>query len=225
MPVAGKQSSRQNEDDAKVLDIVIKRGDTLNFTYEANYIDSAGDEQPYDFTGCTLKAHIKKKKTDDIPYRAIALTTASNVITFYMNSEALKIPADIYFYDIEMEDADGYHTTILKGKFKVTQDVTEWLDDLVEYYTHKFATAVKWAIIPSSIFTLPAFLTSFSVLITLNIKKIFTAVFGTKFTSIVLPHVIMNSIFKTKWSFASAPSLTFAGTFGTTWGGVVTPYG
>ena len=65
MATAGANRSRKKDWKIQNVDIEVKRGDTLDIDYEVNYIDSAKIEQPYDFTGAEIKAHIKRNKKDN----------------------------------------------------------------------------------------------------------------------------------------------------------------
>lgn len=224
MPVAGQSSNRQIDWKVQRLDIQVKKGDTLDTEYEVNYIDAAGLEQPYDFSGSTIKCHIKRNKTDTTWYRIITVSAVENVLSFYIDSEALKIPAGNYQYDIEVEGSDGYHTTIIEGVLIVTQDVTIWTDTQEYNYINILKTIVNYIATPFQKFNPAVLRTQISFIINQFLHFNHTAIFRTSFSKSELPKVTMTNLLKTMWSTLITTAKTYNNVLGTNWSATVTDF-
>lgn len=100
-------------------DISLTRGDTLFLTVDLT--DSDGD--PYvPQEGDTLRFAMKKKisSTELIMLKNIPIST----LTFEIEPEDTKeLKYGSYVYDIELTDAHGHVTTVILGKFKITDEV------------------------------------------------------------------------------------------------------
>lgn len=110
------------------LDLCFTRGDTLRWTFQILADDGT---TPVDVTGFSFRLAV-----DPSPEPADAtaqlfvltgaiLTPASGIVAFEMSpAQANQLPG-IYFYDLEMTDAGTRVRTILKGQFRIDQDVTK----------------------------------------------------------------------------------------------------
>jgi hypothetical protein len=105
------------------MDISHTRGDT--FVRNLAFKDDQG--AAIDLTGSTVKFTIKTNPGDASPVlqaTAVVYTpaTGEGVVTFTAAQMALALGN--YWYDIQLTDAAGVVTTILKGGFQITFDVT-----------------------------------------------------------------------------------------------------
>lgn len=99
--------------------ISLTRGDTLFLT--VNLTDNAGDVyEPQE--GDTIRFAMKKKiaSTQLIMLKNIP----TNTMTFEIKPEDTKeLNYGTYVYDIELTDAHGHVTTVILGKFTLTDEV------------------------------------------------------------------------------------------------------
>lgn len=100
-------------------DISLTRGDTLFLT--VNLTNSEGE--PYvPQQGDTLRFAMKKKIASEQPI--ILKEIPINTMTFEFKPEDTKeLSYGSYVYDIEVTDAHGHVTTVILGKFKITEEV------------------------------------------------------------------------------------------------------
>lgn len=100
-------------------DISLTRGDTLFLTVDLT--DSEGDKYvPRE--GDTLRLAMKKRvsSTELVMLKDIPVDT----LTFEIEpSDTKELAYGSYVYDIELTDAEGHVTTVIMGKFKVTEEV------------------------------------------------------------------------------------------------------
>lgn len=108
-------------------DLCRARGD--NFPFAFNLTDEAGDA--IDITGYTFELTVDP--SDEPVDDANNLFSLSGVITDAVNGRVEFRPStvdmdqtpDIYFYDVQQIDDDGYRRTIIKGQLEIKQDVTK----------------------------------------------------------------------------------------------------
>lgn len=107
----------------------VRRGDIFSYTYDVSSIDVNGTETTADLTGYYAQMHLKKKKTDESYYVAmdVVIDSSAGTITFSKSANDMRIPARTYWYDLEIKDANSRNITWIEGKFKVIQDITEWI--------------------------------------------------------------------------------------------------
>lgn len=144
--ISGNSSgSRKDLRKAIRMDFVVKRGDTFSYVYDVTYIDANGVEQIYDLTGCYAQMHLKKKQHDSSYYTAMAVNmdTSAGTITFFKSAIDMKIPAHNYWFDLEIKDAAGKNITWIEGRFKVIQDMTDWILEAKDYLTYTFQYAAN----------------------------------------------------------------------------------
>lgn len=100
-------------------DISLTRGDTLFLTVDLT--DNEGD--PYESQeGDSIRFAMKKKisSTQLIMLKNIPIDT----MTFEIEPEDTKeLSYGTYVYDIELTDSHGHVTTVILGKFKITDEV------------------------------------------------------------------------------------------------------
>lgn len=100
-------------------DIALTRGDTLFLTVDLT--DSDGDKySPRE--GDVLRFAMKKRisSAELVILKDIPVDT----LTFEIEpSDTKELMYGSYVYDIELTDAEGHVTTVIMGKFKVTEEV------------------------------------------------------------------------------------------------------
>lgn len=125
MIAGNNNNSRKDLTRASKLDFNTKRGDTFRYEFETFYVNELGEEIQYDFDSCTIKMHIKKHPTDKKPYIVCPVSAVNNTMTMYIPANTMNdVDAGVYYYDLELFDAEGYNYTLLYGRFNVKQDVT-----------------------------------------------------------------------------------------------------
>lgn len=123
--IAGLNSS-QNMFRGQRKDFIVMRKDTFSYTGTYTYYDSNSILQTYDFTDCIGKMDIKRKKYDTKPLKIVAVSFDVTEYNLFISEDDLDLDAGRYYYDLQIEDADGNMVTKLYGDFKVLQDVTDF---------------------------------------------------------------------------------------------------
>ena len=103
------------------------RGDTLSRVITVN-VKADGVTTPYDITGATFTFSIKNSFRDTEYIFTKEWTNHSNPedgqTLLFATATQMEIELGTYYYDVQME-LDGVVTTIFKGTFEITFDVTE----------------------------------------------------------------------------------------------------
>ena len=86
---------------------------------------------PANITGRDFRAAIVNQKTGkEVIAAAIGdkLTIQNgNELKWLITAEEMKIPAEVYLYDIEQRiSVDDFHFTIIEGEFKLDKDYKQW---------------------------------------------------------------------------------------------------
>jgi len=108
--------------------ISLVKGDDWNREITVN--DASGN--PFDFTGWTGKAEVRKSASGTSPVvitfdtSAATMTLTSGKITLIAAKATTDINPSSYVWDLQFVDADGLTRTLIKnGPFTITEDVTE----------------------------------------------------------------------------------------------------
>jgi hypothetical protein len=108
-------------------DINVYRGNDINLNITVT--DSNGS--PVDITGYTLWFTVKSDENDSDDEATIQKTVTSHtdptngLTTFELTNTDTDIPHGTYLYDMQMKDTSNKITTLTKGYFNVTQDITQ----------------------------------------------------------------------------------------------------
>jgi len=106
--------------------ITIYRGDDVNINLTIT--DEAGD--PVDITGYEFFFTCKVNDTDAESAALIKkdVSTHTNptqgLTTIILDNDLTAVTPGTYVYDIQMKDTSSKITTLIKGRFVITQDVT-----------------------------------------------------------------------------------------------------
>lgn len=132
--ISGRSSSgNKNLVRAVKMDFTVKRGNHFSYTYDITTIDANGDETAADLTGYSAQMQLKRKKSDSNYFTVMAVNIdTAGKITFYKTGADMQIPAGTYWYDLNIQNADGENVSWIEGKFKILQDITEWVDYVEE---------------------------------------------------------------------------------------------
>ena len=151
MIAGNNNNSRKDLTRASKLDFNTKKGDTFRYEFETFYVNELGEEIQYDFDSCTIKMHIKKHPKDKKPYIVCPVSAVNNTMTMYIPANTMNdVDAGVYYYDLELFDAEGYNYTLLYGRFNVKQDVTFFGDtaevvfDLNKLYNKLIYNVKAW---------------------------------------------------------------------------------
>lgn len=146
--ISGNSNSGSNKNLVRSIrmDFTVKRGDTFSYVYDVSAIDANGNETTADLTGYYAQMHLKKNRTDTHYFTAMAtnISTTAGTITFYKSAEDMQITAGTYWYDLEIKDADGINVTWIEGKFKILQDITEWVDEIEKKIKAKIESVLEF---------------------------------------------------------------------------------
>jgi len=111
--------------DGQRRDFIVMRKDTFNYTGTYTYVNDAGTELDYDFTGCIGAMAIKKKKADTTAVRIVSVSFDEDEYTLYVEADDMDMDAGKYYYDLQIFDADSEMVTKMYGSFVVLQDITD----------------------------------------------------------------------------------------------------
>lgn len=112
-----------NLDTAQRLDIICRRGDTFEFSFDIGDADIAdsGDWQ------MEVRASVDANTAGSVDEIIVSASNAVNesVITLSVSADDMEeVPAGLYVYDIQNLAIGGVVKTYLYGTFKVNDDVT-----------------------------------------------------------------------------------------------------
>lgn len=107
-------------------------GDTLFMLWNWKTPDANGINQQVDLTGYSCLLEIKSQKTDTVS--KLTLTSANGEIILGGNTYNINIPISAnqtsmlgpgtFFYDCQFTDSLGYVNTLVEGKIKLIQDIS-----------------------------------------------------------------------------------------------------
>jgi hypothetical protein len=110
----------------QIRPIVRTRGDTYPFT--VTFVDDSGT--PLDLTGASFVLTVSEKEdplASDVPLFDLVGTVSApttGVVEFSM-TESDADHVGLFYYDIQMTAAQGYIRTMMRGTFKMRQDITK----------------------------------------------------------------------------------------------------
>ena len=119
-------------DQSSKYDLIIARDRTLDTVITAQYVDSTGTTQLFDFTfytGATLQVKSKPESTvivlefstDD---GSIELKTGGQFRLHKLDSE-LQMRAGEYYYDMYLSNSSMPKRAFLTGNFKINQNISQ----------------------------------------------------------------------------------------------------
>ena len=136
------------------MDFTARRYDTFSETFEIKYMDENDNIVPLDLTDCTAQMHIKKKKGDGDPVLVMDVAVNSdNELVISKNHLLMDLAKGRYWHDIEIKDADDTHITWIEGRFIVIEHVTQYLDEIEQFFEPFFNGLLKIFTIPKTVFT------------------------------------------------------------------------
>lgn len=108
-----------------ILDLNVYRGD--NFNHQITWQDSTGD--PIDLTGYQAKMQVRKTVGSTVLMEAtdgngLALGGVKGTIDIQLSPIQTTINTKDNIYDLRVTSLAGFVTTVIKGIFVVSQDVT-----------------------------------------------------------------------------------------------------
>ena len=104
------------------LDITIDQGSTFNLVFDV--LDDNSD--PLDLSGCTVAGQMRKNYTTNVSTTFSTSIANTNEVTLSLTAtQTANITADIYFYDVELNDGASVITRIIQGRVTVTPEVTK----------------------------------------------------------------------------------------------------
>jgi len=116
------------------LNITIEQGATFQLPAQISTGGLIADGgSPVDLTGCTIRMHIRKRITDEIPLLSLSTGTGQIVAADPVDGSFVvtitdEVTAAITWtsavYDLEVETAGGTVKRYLQGKVKVSKEVT-----------------------------------------------------------------------------------------------------
>lgn len=119
-----------NADTAARLDLMQRRGDTFNATFEFKQFNvDTEEEAPEDLTGSTFKMKVIARgdayKRPILEFADGEFTrTDPGIIETTKSAATMQIPAGYYAYDLQQTRPDGSVRTRLAGEFIITNDIT-----------------------------------------------------------------------------------------------------
>lgn len=110
-----------NLDTAQRLDIICRKGDTFEFSFDV------GDAAVAELGDWQMEVRVSVDADEVAPNDEIIVSTSNavngSVITLSVSADDMDVPAGLYVYDIQ-NVATGVVKTYLYGTFKVNDDVT-----------------------------------------------------------------------------------------------------
>ena len=112
-------------------EIIKHRGDTKPIVFQLWEDKEA--ETKLDITDFTFKFTVNKKKdpvdgVDDPEFSLVGniiLPAIDGRVRFLPSAVNMDLPPATYFFDFEVTDADGYISTEMLDKFKLSQDISK----------------------------------------------------------------------------------------------------
>lgn len=107
------------------LDFRVEQGATPAWQFTIRH---ASGGQPFDLTGCTIRAQVKGTINDALPLASLTATIVDQyngvVILSFSKAESAKLNVGRVVWDAFMETAEGYVLKLLYGEMTVIRKVT-----------------------------------------------------------------------------------------------------
>jgi hypothetical protein len=115
------------------VDLEISQGDDFSLPLQILNEDDAGDQTPFNLTGCTLAAQVRRKHTDAAALLTFTVTVdnaAQGEFTLSIpraSTAAVSMtdPEEIAYWDLELTNGSNKTTKIMRGRVVLVAEYTK----------------------------------------------------------------------------------------------------